>query len=424
MKFPLLLVLLFALPTKHCLAQDLKEIFDASVKAYEAKDYDTYLELSHQLDVIWPFNPVYTYNLASGYALTKQINNSIFMLNRLVLMDNEMSFEEDNDFADLKLNPAWKNIMQNKKEMGDSVLHAVPLLTLQEKDLHPEGLCYLPKSKKLLSGSIHKGKIVEINIESGQSIDWLSQPGMLSVVDICVDKGEKYLWAATAAFPQLIGYKPEMEGKSEILKIEIATKKILKRYSLPGTHVFGALLMNSKDDLFISDSGPTNVYVIRNGQDSVSTWLSLGDEGRNLQGLAIDSSESTIFVADYLKGILVVNANNPEQHHWLEFQDYITPKGIDGLIWHNGYLYAIHNGVKPIRVMQYRMDLKNRTIIKAVYIENNRAMFHEPTLPFILNDQLMYIANCPWNAYNKDFTLNQDLLSNPELYYLKLNTVE
>lgn len=112
-------------------------------------------------------------------------------------------------------------------------------------------------------------------------------------------------------------------------------------------------------------------------------------EAFSFQGLTFNDNESQLFIADYLKGILSISMKNPNQRNWLTFPEATTFKGIDGLIWHKNSLLAIHNGVKPIRIMQYFLNQKNEIATSKV-LDHNRPEFNEPALGTIANGKFYF----------------------------------
>jgi len=349
--------------------------------------------------------------------LNNDSEKAISVLEKLVLMNNKVDFEKDADFDNLKNTSEFMKVVQLKSELEKTVKYSEKVISLSEKDLHPEGLIFLPKRKIWLSSSIRKKKIVSFDSITGQCSDWFTECDFL-VFAMKTVSNEKYLWVATAALPEMIGFSKEMEGKSEILKIDIKTQKIVKRFPVEGNHVFGDLVIAKSGDVYVSDSGEAVIYKI--SDDILSVWLDLKSEAYNLQGIAFNEKQSKLFIADYLKGVLVIDVKYPSDRNWLTFPKGATIKGIDGLVYHNNSLFAVHNGVKPIRVMQYNL-IENR-ISDFKIIDNNRPEFDEPALATVVEGKLFFFSNSPWKAYDKSFNLDETKFQNPMLFQYKIIT--
>jgi hypothetical protein len=409
---------LFYFFTFSVVAQSTKEIYNLSTKAYQEKDYVAFLKLTKKLDSIRPSHPTFTYNLACAYTLNNQSENAFSILERCLLNNNTLSFETEKDLEVLKQDSKFESLLNLKSSLNTPITTSRKYVSLSEKDLHPEGLTFLKRKKIWLVGSIHKRKIVTFDKEKGRCNDWLNDKSILSVLALRPDTSEKTLWVATSAMQEMEGYNTSYQGKSEVLQIDLKTKKILQRIPLEGNHVLGDILVTQSGDVYVSDSGEPIIHKVENGK--LIPWLNLKNEAFNLQGITVDKEQKNIFIADYLKGILRISIANPQNRSWLVYPDKATFKGIDGLQFYNNSLIAIQNGVKPIRIVQIYLDNKKETSSFKL-LDHNRPEFNEPTLGVIVDDKFCFFANAPWNAYDKNGNLDLDKVTNPELFinYLK-----
>ncbi|MCF6128880.1 hypothetical protein L1S35_04295 [Flavobacterium sp. AS60] len=418
MKYWNLFLILVMLNATFSAAQTQSEIYNSSVKAYESKDYKTFLQLTRKLDSLRPFHPTYTYNLASAYALNDNTENALITLQKMVLMNNTIDFEKDDDFKSLKETEEFKSVVALKNTQNDVIATSNPIITLSEKELHPEGLTYLGKSKTWLASSIRKRKIVAFDIKTGQCRDWLIDNKMLAVLALKADSKEEFLWVATAAFPEMENFNKSMTGEAEVLKVSIKTKQIVNRFAIPGNHVFGDLILGNNDVVYVSDSGKPILYKIEN--DVLTEFVSFEKDGFNLQGLAFNNNQSKLFIADYLKGVAVIDMQTKTKT-WLTFPKNIASKGIDGLVFYNNTLIAIQNGVKPIRITALKLNSEQNQISSFKILDNNRPEFDEPALATVVGGKVYFFANCPWKAYDKNGVLDVNKVSNPILFSCKLN---
>ncbi|WP_300565096.1 hypothetical protein [Flavobacterium sp.] len=417
MKFYYIKTLLLCSVFVNSFGQTQKEMYNQSLQAYQNKNFEEFLQLTQKLDQTRPSHPIYTYNLACALALNGKKSEAISVLEKCLLMNNKIDFENESDLASLKDSEGFKKLAELKSKLNTTISSSTKKVVLSEKTLHPEGLLYLNKSKTWLVNSIRNRKIISFDPNSGQCTDWLTDKDLLSVFALKADKNEKYLWVSTSSMPEMKGYNKDLEGQSEVLKIDIKTKAIVKRFPLKGNHVLGDLVVAKNGDVYVSDSGEALIFKITN--DSMAVWLDLKKEAFNLQGLTFNENESQLFIADYMKGILSISMKNPNERNWLNFPESTTVKGIDGLIWYKNSLLAIHNGVKPIRIMQYSLNQKNE-IETAQVLDHNRPEFDEPALGTISNGKFYFFANAPWNAYDKNSDLDETKFENPTLYFNSL----
>ena len=116
-----------------------------------------------------------------------------------------------------------------------------------------------------------------------------------------VDARRRHLWVTTTEFPQMVNFKKEEDGSSAVLKFDLRTRKLIKRY-LPanksGPHALGDLTINSGGDVFATDSLSAAVYVIRPRTDEIELFLD-HEAFVSPQGLAFSDDERHLFMADY-----------------------------------------------------------------------------------------------------------------------------
>lgn len=417
MKKIITVLIVLSIFLEDCFSQSQRDLYNNSIKAYEAKNYSEFLQLTKQLDSIRPMHPTFTYNLAIAYALQQQTDKAVLQLKKAILMNAKTAFEDDADFQSIKETEAFKSLSAFKQKQLDVVATSQKAITLSEKALHPESVLYLSKTKTWLASSIRKRKIVSFDEKTGKCSDWLTAENILAVFALKPDAKEEFLWVATSAIPEMENYSETVKGKAEILKVNIKTKKIVNRYSLEGNHVFGDIYVTKNNKVFISDSDKPIIYTIEN--DALAVWLSLENTAFNLQGITMNREEDILFIADYLKGIAVIKTANKEVN-WFNFPKDATSKGIDGLVYAKNSLFAVQNGVSPIRITQLKLNSSHTEITDFKVLDNNRPEFDEPALLTLVKDKLYFFANSPWKAYDKNGVLDESKVTNSELYFLKL----
>lgn len=410
------LVLVFIIITQ-IRSQSQKEVYQQSVDAYKNKDYATFLKLTKQLDSVRPYHPAYTYNLASAFALNGKEKEAIATLQKVVLMNATTAFETDDDFKSIANSEGFQQLLTLKKSQEQTISNSTKVVSLSEKELHPEGLEFLSKSNVWLASSIRKRKIVSFDSKTGVCKDWFTDNQLYAVFSMKKDTNEQFLWVATSALPEMERFSSDLEGKAAVLKIDIKTKKVVQRFEIAGNHVLGDLYVTRNNVVYVSDSNKPILYKIEN--DVMSEWISLENEAYNLQGITMNSDENLLFVADYLKGIAAISLRDNERK-WFTFPEGTIGKGIDGLCFYNHSLIAVQNGVKPIRLVRFHLNEVGTEIISYQIVDQNRAEFNEPALATLVDNKLYFFANSPWQFYDKKGNLDATKIENPMLFETKL----
>ena len=391
-------------------------------EAYKEKNFKAFLENISRAGELRPNHPRLIYNLAAAFSLDDQPEKAVAGLNRLAEMGLIFSPEKDEDFAAVKDSAEFKNILKKFEQNRKPLIKSSNALTVRQKGLVPESIAYDPKAKTFYLSSVFRRKIVRINPD-GTVTDFAGeQNGLWSVMGIRIDAKRRHLWAATVAHPQMENFKKADEGLSGLFKFDLQTGKLLNKYILSNKeekHWLGDLVINSKGDVFASDSISPAIYVLRHDQKNLEPFLK-NDAFMSPQGLAFDTNEKRLFLADYGKGIFLIDLQTKKVSN-LQPQFNSTLLGIDGLYFYKNSLIAVQNGVRPNRIIRFFLDKNSDKIEKSETVEANNPVFDEPTLGLIENKNFYFVANSQWNAIDEQGNLAaEDKLKEPVILKIKL----
>ncbi|MCE7995632.1 MAG: hypothetical protein HEP71_26875 [Roseivirga sp.] len=399
--------------------KSLRQLLNESTTAYEKKDFKAYLELLREFDERRPNYPDVVYKLAGAYSLNKRKTRSIQTLQKVLLMDATFDFENDRDFKNIRKYKGYDRLVALKDRLGKKEVHDEVFLTVDVGLIHPESMVLLDNGTILL-GSVREKKIVRIDPQ-GEVSDWLDTD--LSVLGMEVHYGT--LWVSTAAMPEMEGYEPNMRGRSIILQVSLTNGAILQGIEFDDESLIGDIELDKESRIWLSNS--MIPYLSRDVTDStiyagafIRKQYDLGMSHFNLQGLTLNKDETALYFADYVSGIHKLNVKT----------DDITPvlapttsllKGIDGLYHYNTSLIAIHNGVKPYRIMQYFLDETGDNILMERVINRGGESLGEPTNGLVKDGYFYYIANSPWGAYDDDREIDSTKVKPLEIRRIKLD---
>jgi len=390
---------------KHSQAQsgqDVSQYVQKARAAYQQKDYSTLIENLKLALALRPNHASYTYNIAVGYALSGNQTEAYNWLNRLADMGLVYNVSGDKDFASIKDTSEFKSLVQkfetNKKPVGNSTT----AFTVHEKGFVPEGIAYDPVEKTFYLGSVYKRKI--LSIDQAGAVKDFSAPadGLWSVMGMRVDAARRVLWVCTASHPQMMDFNKAETGRSGIFKYDLRTKRLVKKYMIASTakpHWLGDLVLNSRGDVFASDSVTPAIYVLDQRTDRLELFLE-NSAFVNPQGLAFSADEKRIFLADYLKGIFAIDVRS-RTVSLIKPAPHTTMLGFDGLYSYRGTLVGVQNGVRPNRLVQLWLNSTATEVQKFEIREANNPAFDEPTLAVIAEHDLFYIANSQWETVDE-----------------------
>ncbi len=379
-------------------AKDARYYRQQAMVAYQAKDYAAFADNLEKAHKLIPDHPTILYNLAIAYTLLGKSDSALKTLALVAQMGVVYPAAKDTAFDRLKDSDEFKAILKHFENNGAPVVKSEVAFKVAEKGLIPEGLAYDPVSEMFYLSSVHQRKIFSINKKGEAKLFADEGQGLWAVLGMKVDAKRRHLWAVTSAVGPMVNFNKADDGLSGILKFDLQSGKLIKRYLIADRakkHWLGDLAINSRGDIFATDSVSPAVYRIRAGGDELELLME-GEPLVSPQGLAFDGDEKHLFIADYSKGLfdfdLLTNRCTK-----LASPVGTTLLGIDGLYLHKGNLIGVQNGVNPHRLIQIRLNGKSKVIEKVELLEANNPKFAEPTLGVFVKDQFYFVANSQWD---------------------------
>ena len=410
-------------PAQDAPVKDARYYSQRAAEAYKEKNYSAHLDNMKMAQALRPNHPTLIYNLAGAYALVGDREQALRLLARVADMGLVYPAEREDDFASLRDTEEFKKILQkfdrNKAPAGESRL----AFTIGEKGLIPESVAYDPVNETFYVGSVYQRKILSSD-KHGTVREFSSEhDGLWSAMGMKVDAGRRHLWVATTAHPQMARFKEAENGASALFKYDLKSGRLLKKYLLPNDsrkHWLGDLAINSRGDVFATDSLTPAVYTIQHQKDELELFIS-DASFVSLQGLDFTENERQLFVADYSKGVFVIDLATKKVSNVATTPDSML-LGIDGLYFYKDSLIAIQNSAAPHRVVRLFLNKNHQGISHWKVVEANNPAFDEPTLGVLVKDTFYYIANSQWGAIDRKGQLAQpDKLREPIILKTKLS---
>ena len=184
-----------------------------AARAYEAKDYDTFLVLEKQLWTFAPNDPRTIYNVASGQALTNHPADAVSELDKILTMHLDFAAEKDPDFGSILKTPEWAKYQERVAALRKPTGISTVAFTIADKGLVASSIAVDDTSGDDYIGSLRQRKILKRTKDGVMSEFATSKDGLLGVTALLVDPVRKQLFAASSAAPFMQGYKKRKRGK-------------------------------------------------------------------------------------------------------------------------------------------------------------------------------------------------------------------
>lgn len=184
-------------------------------------------------------------------------------------------------------------------------------------------------------------------------------------------------------------------GNSALLCFDAASGRLQRRIPGPARSALGDMALTAAGDLIVSDGDNGGVYLLHAKQ---ATWQRL-DHGDFIspQNPALHSDGRHVFIADYLRGIAVLEIATGRVR-WLAMQEKFALNGIDGLYFHDNRLLAVQNGAMPERVVSFTLDQALTRVVSETIIERATRTLGDPTHGVVVAGEFYYLANSGWDA--------------------------
>lgn len=391
-------------------------------KAYQSKDYAAFLENMKRAAALRPDHPRIVYNLSAAYALNGRKGEAVDWLTRLARMGLAYAAEADDDFASIKDSREFAEVLALLQKNRSPVGAASQAFTVREKGLVPESVAYDPATKSFYVSSVYRRKILRVDAKGDATEFATERDGLWSVMGMKVDAARRELWVCTAAQPQMSNYVAAERGRSGVFRFDLRTGKLAGKYMLPDDskqHWLGDLAVSSRGDVYATDSLSPALYVLRRGADKFETVLE-GEPFVSPQGLDFSADERRLFVADYSKGVFVVDLGTKHYAPLAPAPDS-TMLGIDGLYFYRGQLVAVQNGVNPNRVARFFLSKDLSRVERFETAAANLPAFDEPTLGVLVRGVFYFVANSQWGTIDGQGRLAPpEKLKEPVVLKLKL----
>lgn len=388
-------------------AQTYIDYYRQGVEAKKEGDIALFLNAIQKADSLRPNHPTILYNLAGAYSLNQDLEMAFLTLMKRISFNADSSFIADEDFEDLFQDNRMDELRGLIESSTSKKENSAKVFSITEKGFHPEGITYNKATKSFLISDVHEGRIVSYSRygEKETTIINLSEQGYWGAFGLLVDpEDENILWVTTASIPEFKYFNEEDEGKSALLKVDIERGEILEIFfpKEEGNHMFGDLTISIDGTIYITDSIQPYICSLKLGEKELSLFLE-NNSWWNLQGITISEDNTTLFLSDYILGVLKVDIASKKVHPLLPLNKNAVTRGADGIYRVGKKLVLLQNGTYPIRTGFLELENKEGILSSELRVLDRAVKeIGEPTLGVVVGSQLYFIANSPWAFYTDE----------------------
>jgi len=391
-------------------AVDVRQVMREGTAARQEGNYALFRAKLEEANRLRPGHPGILYNLACARALSGDGEEALPLLERLAAMGLTFDIAADTDLVALQGTERFAALAARFERNGRPVVRSEVALTLEDRDMLAESVTRDPRTGDFFVSSVHRRRIEQVDAQGiltslpasiGGVGDERTGGRLYGVMGMAIDPERGILWAASSAVPEMEEFSETDRGQALVGRYDLDEGRLVALFRPADgapRHLFGDLAVHPSGDLYISDSATPAIYLLEEGRTEMVKWI---DTGRYdaLQGMAFSADGKRLFVADYSRGLFVIDREDrsirPLQH-----PGDVAVTGIDGLYVHDGSLIGVQNGVRPNRVVRFRLDRSATRITGSEVLEANHPRFDDPTLGVIASGALFYVANSQWSRFS------------------------
>lgn len=335
-----------------------------------------------------------------------------------------LSLERDTAFAALAADPAHADaataitarIAANRTPVGAD--RVTPLFTLEGPVLAESLVRDETRGRWLVS--LVAGRTVVAVDDAGRVRPWLDAHSELSGISgLALDSRRNLLWLTTAPLPPAVHGLDGGDGLASLLvAVDLETGRVVSTHGLPQDgrdHGLGDLTLGPDGTLYVSDGLSGQVWWLRAPEGELQPLVA--DVLGSPQGLVVIGGQ--LIVADYSSGLWRVPLDGGAATRLTAPSDAVLI-GIDGLVVHDGHLYAIQNGVAPQRVLKLTLGTDLDAVTAVEVVAGNLPELDQPTTGLVRDGELVFVSRSQWSDFAPDGSLRSETPAPARIVRLKL----
>jgi hypothetical protein len=315
-------------------------------------------------------------------------------------------------FENLWDDPAFQSVYARLEAKLPHLDFAPTVYELIDKTVIPEGIAFDLPSRTLFMGSIAQGKVYRLG-EQGEVSEFAGASANLDyVLGLAVDAPRRILYAVSTSALTIEG---EKKPRNAVVAFDIDSKKLLKRYDVPGAQQLNDVTIAPGGRVFTSDSASGAIYEIPVKGPGPARELVAPNQIRGSNGIAPSPDGQRLFVA-HSTGIAVVDVNTGAVKR-VANETRETVAAIDGLYQYQGELIGVQNITTPGRVIAISLGRGGESIVRVrTLLSHHHRALDEPTTGAIAGDAFYLLASTGVAHFNRQGRIERaETLTSPKV---------
>jgi hypothetical protein len=261
--------------------------------------------------------------------------------------------------------------------------------------MRPEAIAWDDSRGRFVVGTIDTGVVFAV-APDGKAKELLrasKKNGIQAITGLAVDADRNRLWLGSAGVPAFTDLDKADQGHAALLEFDLKKLKLLNRFDLPSDalpHVPGRITVTPQGDVYFIDRALPMVFRKLAGEESVEPFLANADM-TGFRDMAVSDSGDHLYIADAALGIMVVDIK-AKTSSMLGVPETLNVGGISGLMYSEGSLLMLQNGITPQRLMRLTLAPTGLDVATVTPLAIALAEFDSPAFGVVNNGAIYYFA--------------------------------
>lgn len=380
---------------KKVFPEDVAGLQQLAIESYQNQEYMRFLQANIKLREQRPYEPQYMVGMVIGAALIGKPQTAYNYMHVMQQQGLSYDFNSTEDTVSIRTPQVYGYLNDLLIKQGEPMGEGRVAFTLPESALRPEAIAWDGVRGRFLIGTVDTGTLLAVTPD-GKVEEILKagkDNGLMAINGIAVDQERKKLWVTTAGLPGFAALAPADLGRGALLEFHLETLEPLGRFEIPADgvpHVPGSVVVTPAGDVFLIDRAVPVLYRKPVGKP-LAAYLGNPDMV-GLRDLTVSTDGSKLYVADAAMGVMVVDVVNGKAST-LTGPETLNLTGISGVMYSEGKLLVLQNGITPQRLMRLDLDPTGMTVTAVAPLAIALEPFNAPAFGVVQGGAVYYFAS-------------------------------
>jgi hypothetical protein len=376
--------------------EDVEGLQKLAIKSYQEGNYLRFIQATIKLREQRPYEQQYLVGMVVGAALLGHTSTAYNYMHVMQQQGLSYDFNSNDDTESIRHTEAYDYLNDLLVKAGEPMGEGSVAFKLPSATVQPEAIAWDAGRGTFLVGTLDSGTLLAVT-PAGEVRELLhagNENGLQAITGLAVDDKRGRLWVSTAGVPQFAGVLPTELGRGALLEFALDTLQLLHRYDVPLDglpHVPGRLAIDPAGDVYVIDRAVPMVFRKPAQSGKLEAYLA-SEKMTGFTDLAMSPAGDKLYIADAALGIVVIDTAK-QALIMLAVPETLNLGGISGLMYSEGSLFVLQNGITPQRLLRLQLDAGGTQVIETKALAVALPEFDAPAFGTVEGGAVYYFAS-------------------------------